>query len=43
MKITQDTLTTEMFLDLYSSVGWEPPCKEQVETALQNTCAAFTA
>lgn len=43
MKITQDTLTTEIFLDLYSSVGWEPPCKEQVETALQNTCATFTA
>ena len=37
MKITQNTLTTAVFLDLYTSVGWEPPCQEQIETALQNT------
>lgn len=43
MKITQNTLTTEIFLALYASVGWECPCKEQVETALQSTRATFTA
>ena len=43
MKITQNTLTTAVFLDLYTSVGWEPPCQEQSETALQNTLMTFTA
>ena len=43
MKITQNTLTTGVFLDLYASVGWEPPCQEQIETALQNTLMTFTA
>ena len=43
MKITQNTLTTAVFLDLYTAVGWEPPCQEQVETALQNTLMTFTA
>ena len=31
-----------MFLELYTSVGWEPPCVEQVEKALENTIATFT-
>ena len=43
MKITQNTLSTAAFLDLYTSVGWEPPCQEQIETALQNTLMTFTA
>ena len=43
MKITQNTLTTAVFLDLYTSVGWEPPCQQQIETALQNTLMTFTA
>ena len=43
MKIMQNTLTAEIFLDLYTAVGWEPPCQEQVETALQNTLMTFTA
>jgi GNAT superfamily N-acetyltransferase len=38
-----NTLTTNLFLELYTSVGWEPPCKEQVEAALQNTLITFTA
>ena len=42
MEIRTNTLTPELFLDLYRSVGWEPPCIEQVQTALQNTLATFT-
>ena len=42
MEIKINTLTPEMFLDLYKSVGWEPPCIEQVRTALDNTLATFT-
>ena len=42
MEIRINTLTPELFLDLYRSVGWEPPCIEQVQTALQNTLATFT-
>ena len=42
MKIEINTLTPEMFLELYSSVGWEPPCIEQVREALINTIATFT-
>lgn len=43
MKIEINILTPELFLELYASVDWEPPCKEQVETALQNTLASFIA
>ena len=42
MEIKMNTLTPELFLDLYRSVGWEPPCIEQVRTALNNTLATFT-
>ena len=34
-----NTMTPDMFLELYRSVGWEPPCREQVECALKNTIA----
>lgn len=37
MNIEMNTLTPELFLNLYVSVGWEPPCMEQVKAALQNT------
>lgn len=43
MEIMLNTLTPEVFLELYRSVGWEPPCIEQVNQALKNTIAAFTA
>lgn len=43
MKVETNTLTTDLFLELYASVGWEPPCREQVECALQNTMASFVA
>lgn len=43
MRIETNTLTPELFLKLFSSVGWEPPCFAQVEKALANTLAAFTA
>ncbi|MBE5947689.1 MAG: GNAT family N-acetyltransferase [Lachnospiraceae bacterium] len=43
LKTEINTLTPELFLELYQSVGWEPPCLEQVKTALQNTMATFTA
>ncbi len=43
MKVEINTLTPEVFLELYTSVGWEPPCIEQVRTALANTIVTFTA
>lgn len=43
MEIKINTLTPELFLTLYKSVGWEPPCVEQVKAALENTIATFTA
>lgn len=43
MDIKTNALTPELFLELYSSVGWEAPGLEQVEKALENTIAAFTA
>lgn len=43
MEVRINTLSPEVFLRLYSSVGWEPPEIEQVETALRNTVATFTA
>lgn len=43
MRIETNTLTPEVFLQLYTSVGWEPPCIEQVERALENTIATFAA
>lgn len=41
--IQRDTLTPELFLQLYRSVGWEAPGIDQVRTALANTAATFTA
>lgn len=41
MHIERNKLDAELFLSLYTSVGWEPPCKEQVEKALENTIATF--
>ena len=43
MKVKINTLTSDLFLALYISVGWEPPCREQVKCALQNTVASFVA
>lgn len=43
MKVEINKLTPELFLKLYTSVGWEPPCVEQVTKALENTLATFTA
>lgn len=43
MKIEIDSLTAEVFLQLYTSVGWEPPCLKQIITALKNSAATFTA
>lgn len=43
MKVFINTVTPELFLTLYTSVGWEPPCREQVARALLNTPATFVA
>jgi GNAT superfamily N-acetyltransferase len=43
MELGINDLTVDVFLDLYTSVGWEPPLREQVETALRGSIAAFTA
>lgn len=32
--ISFETLTPKFFESLYRSVGWESPCIEQIETAL---------
>jgi len=43
MEVKINILTEETFIELYSSVGWEPPCEAQVRVALQNSLATFTA
>ena len=43
MEVKVNKLTPELFLDLYTSVGWEAPVIEQVKEALKNTLATFTA
>lgn len=43
MEIRTNTLIPELFLELYASVGWEPPCIEQIQTALSHTLSTFTA
>lgn len=43
MIVKQNTLTPALFLELYTSVGWEPPYIEQVRTALEHTIATFVA
>ena len=43
MEVRINTLTPELFLDLYTSVGWEAPIIQQVQKALKNTMATFTA
>ena len=43
LEIKTNMLTAELFLELYTSVGWEPPCEAQVRTALQNSLATFAA
>ena len=40
MKVLINTLIADLFLKLYTSVGWIAPCKEQVERALENTLAS---
>lgn len=43
MEVRLNQLDAERFLELYVSVGWEPPCRAQVERALENTVATFVA
>ena len=43
MRVEINNLSADLFLELYTSVGWEPPCKEQIERALRNTIATFVA
>lgn len=43
LRVEINTLNAELFLKLYTSVGWEPPALEQAEIALKHTTAAFTA
>ncbi|MBQ8411573.1 MAG: GNAT family N-acetyltransferase [Ruminiclostridium sp.] len=42
MIVNINTLTESVFLELYCSVGWEPPSEEQVKIALKNSLATFT-
>ena len=41
--ISFETLTPKLFESLYRSAGWESPCIEQIETALNNSYAKFVA
>lgn len=43
MTVKTNELSAALFLRLYTSVGWEPPGIGQVQKALENTIAAFTA
>ena len=43
MKVLINTLIADLFLKLYTSVGWIVSYKEQVERALENTLALFMA
>ena len=43
MTVSLNTLTPALFLELYRSVGWEPPGLDQIEAALEHTFASFTA
>lgn len=43
MTVQTNTLTPELFLRLYTSVGWEAPGPDQIETALKNSFATFCA
>ena len=43
IRIEINTLTADLFLQLFASVGWERPGLEQVRRALQNSAATFTA
>lgn len=43
MRVSVNTLTPDLFLELYTSVGWEPPLIDQVEVALRHTLINFTA
>lgn len=36
-KVCKQSLTTAVFIELYESVGWEAPLKEQVSLALANS------
>ena len=43
MKIEINKLSADLFLELYTSVGWEAPCRAQVALALKNSLATFVA
>ena len=43
LRVELDTLAPELFLELYTAVGWEAPCRDQVAVALERTLATFTA
>ena len=43
LTIEINSLSPERFLKLYTSVGWAPPGIGQVQKALENTIATFTA
>lgn len=41
MTVKNNTLTPELFLELYQSVGWDAPGLNQIEVALKNSFATF--
>lgn len=43
MEVKTNALTPELFLELYTSVGWEAPGIGQIKKALENSLVTFTA
>lgn len=43
MTVQNNKLTPVLFQELFQSVGWDSPCMEQIETALNNSVATFCA
>lgn len=41
MTVQKNLLSPKLFLELYQFVGWEAPCLEQIETALNHSVATF--
>lgn len=41
MTVKCNILIPELFLELYSCVGWEAPGLDQIESALENSFATF--
>ena len=37
MKVIENEINVDLFYELYTSVGWQPPCTDQIETAINHS------